>query len=69
MTTETEMRILLDDLLNQWQKYPNYRFGQLIVNILGIDPFYVSNMEAMKKINNYNATIVNVECESCDTST
>lgn len=33
-----------------WTKYPDMRFGQLIVNCLGTDPFYIEDGIAEKKI-------------------
>lgn len=36
-----------------WNKNPELRFGQLIVNILGEDPFYISDKEALDKMKEY----------------
>ena len=36
-----------------WSKNPELRFGQLIVNILGEDPFYMSDKEALDKMKEY----------------
>lgn len=49
--TKTEMRILLNDFFTVWEKYPHQRFGQLVVNLLGNDPFYVEDKETMRIIN------------------
>lgn len=49
--TETEMRILLNDFLTVWKKYPYLRFGQLVVCLLGNDPFYVEDNKTREKIN------------------
>ena len=36
-----------------WSKNPELRFGQLIVNIIGEDPFYMSYKEALDKMREY----------------
>lgn len=36
-----------------WKQYPDMRFGQLIVNCLGVDPFYISDNEAKEKIHQF----------------
>ena len=41
------------ELAQEWSKEPNLRFGQLIVNTLGEDPFYVEDDEALEKIKMY----------------
>lgn len=37
----------IDELLNTvktvWEQYPDWRFGQLVVNVLGVDPFYIED--------------------------
>lgn len=37
-------------LLDYHSQHPEIRFGQSVVNALGIDPFYVSDKEALQKI-------------------
>ena len=32
---------------NLWERYPDMRFGQLVVNTLGSDPFYKEDDEAL----------------------
>ena len=51
--TITEMYIFLDELLEAWKRKPMLRFGQLIVNALGTDPFYIEDNEARKKIREF----------------
>lgn len=29
-----------DELKKYWHKVPDWRFGQLVVNVLGVDPFF-----------------------------
>lgn len=41
---------LLKMIERVWTKYPDMRFGQLIVNCLGTDPFYIEDGIAEKKI-------------------
>lgn len=41
---------LLKMIERVWTKYPDMRFGQLIVNCLGTDPFYIEDCIAEKKI-------------------
>lgn len=41
----------IDEILNTikivWEQYPDMRFGQLIVNVLGIDPFYLEDTQTL----------------------
>lgn len=37
----------LDELERVWSQVPDCRFGQLVVNVLGVDPFYVEDDEAL----------------------
>lgn len=30
-----------------WHKVPDWRFGELVANVLGVDPFYVEDEDAM----------------------
>lgn len=41
---------LLKMIERVWTKYPDMRFGQLIVNCLGTDPFYIEDGITEKKI-------------------
>ena len=52
------MYIFLDELLETWKKYPMLRFGQLVVNVLGTDPFYIEDIEARKKFREYEVNNV-----------
>lgn len=44
---------IFSELEKAWNKNPELRFGQLIVNVLGEDPFYMSNKEALAKMKEY----------------
>lgn len=35
------------ELAAVWHKVPDWRFGQLVANVLGVDPFYVEDEDAM----------------------
>ena len=48
--TQNEIFSELEKALN---KNPELRFGQLIVNVLGEDPFYMSDKEALDKMKGY----------------
>lgn len=37
-----------NQLAEIWSKVPDWRFGQLVVNVLGRDPFYIEDDRAMK---------------------
>lgn len=45
-----------DQLKEEWKKYPDYRFGQMIMNVFGEmaksgkDPFFPEDEEMMKAI-------------------
>lgn len=41
---------LLNKLKELWLLYPDMRFGQLVVNLLGRDPFYVEDYNTIKII-------------------
>lgn len=51
--TITEMYIFLDEVLETWKRNPSLRFGQLIVDVLGTDPFYIEDIEARKKFRKF----------------
>ena len=38
---------LLSEFERIWQMYPDWRFGQLVVNLLGVDPFYIEDSDAL----------------------
>ena len=44
------------ELATLWQYCPEMRFGQLVVNALGSDPFYMEDSEALKRIKNFTST-------------
>lgn len=45
---------IISHLLKIWEKRPEWRFGQLIVNVLGVDPYYMKDENILNKI---------IECE------
>lgn len=51
--TITEMCIFLDELFEAWKRKPMLRFGQLVVDVLGVDPFYIGDNEARKKFREF----------------
>lgn len=40
-------------LASVWSKYPDMRFGQLIVNVLGVDPFYIEDDKSLELIEKF----------------
>lgn len=45
-----------DKLKEYWHQVPDWRFGQLVVNVLGQDPFYVEDdatLAAFDRMFNY----------------
>ena len=53
-----------DQLKEEWKKYPEFRFGQMMMNILcemsarGRDPFFPEEDEMIEFIHNYMETFV-----------
>lgn len=47
----------IDEVLNTvktvWEQYPDMRFGQLVVNVLGVDPFYIEDDVILKAFQNW----------------
>lgn len=44
----------LEKLGKLWKKVPDWRFGQIIENVLGgTDPFFIEDEEMIKKFENY----------------
>lgn len=44
---------VIEALRKTWQKCPELRFGQLIVNVLGVDPFYVPDKGVIQKMKSF----------------
>lgn len=40
---------MVSDFAAIWKQNPDMRFGQLVVNLLGVDPFYIED-DDIKKI-------------------
>lgn len=38
------------ELIDLWKNCPDMRFGQLVVNSVGVDPFYIEDNDALEKI-------------------
>lgn len=55
MRDPNRIRKFCEELASIWEiKCPDWRFGQLIVNIFGDrDPFYMEDDAAMQKIRNF----------------
>lgn len=49
-----------------WRKYPDMRFGQLVVNVLGVDPFYVEDAESKQMFKKFGEPISDVNTEDWD---
>lgn len=43
----------LEKLGEAWKKVPDWRFGQLIVNVLGEDPFYIEDDKVIEQFKKY----------------
>ena len=48
------------ELERVWSKTPDLRFGQLVVNVLGVDPFYIEDDKALELLQNAKD-----RCNSC----
>ena len=40
----------LEEFKKAWKEAPDLRFGQLVVVLLGLDPFYIEDDEALERI-------------------
>ena len=50
-----------------WNKYPDMRFGQLVVNCLGTDPFYVEDNVIEKKFKTFgNIQMNNISTDNME---
>ena len=57
MASRPEDRIdrICEKLRKAWHKVPDWRIGQLLDNILGVnDPFYVEDTETEKALDRFN---------------
>lgn len=48
--------IVVNDIMHEWEKYPDLRLGQLISNAMngsGVDLFYIEDEELVKAIKKY----------------
>lgn len=54
MNTETEINITLDEIREVWMNHPYLRFGQLVVDVLGTDPFYMKDDVIRRKFREFN---------------
>ena len=55
MRDPKRMDWFLSELKKEWEKVPDWRFGQLIFNLLSEigDPFYLEEDEFLQKIKDY----------------
>lgn len=49
--------MMLSLMQKVWDKLPELRFGQLIVNVLGSDPFYELDKNVVTKMRKYERKI------------
>ena len=55
-----------EELKTEWKKYPDYRFGQMMMNVFsemvrnGKDPFYPEDKEMMAAIKGHMSKITRV---------
>ena len=45
----------LEVIRQLWEKYPDWRLGQLVFNLAGRDPFYIEDDELVRKATEYDA--------------
>lgn len=56
MRDKNRIKTFLERLEKVWNKVPDWRFGQLMSNVLDLrenDPFYIEDDEIIKSIENY----------------
>ncbi len=51
----------MDELKKLWKKCPDWRFGQLVVNALGVDPFYIEDDISLARITNIRLGIKDID--------
>lgn len=55
MRPEDRIDRICEKLREAWHKVPDWRIGQLLDNILGVnDPFYVEDTETEKALDRFN---------------
>lgn len=54
--SEAHIEDFLSVLGAVWKKHPKLRFGQLVVNVLGKDPFYIEDDKATECFARYSKT-------------
>lgn len=47
MRDPNRIDVFCSELAAVWHKVPDWRFGQLVANVLGRDPFYIEDEDAM----------------------
>ena len=47
------IEIILNKLKEVWQKSPDLRLGQLIINVTGIDPYFIEDEKLIKMIEEF----------------
>ena len=48
MRNPNRINEILNTFKQIWEQYPDMRFGQLVVNLLGIDPFHMEDDVILK---------------------
>lgn len=55
MRPEDRIDIICEKLRKAWHQVPDWRLGQLIDNILGVnDPFYIEDTETEQALDRFN---------------
>jgi len=54
MRDPNRIKPLLEEIEKAWDQVPDWRFGQLIVNVLGIDPFYIEDDKILERFKELN---------------
>lgn len=50
MRNPERIKPFLNELEKVWNEVPDWRFGQLVVNLFGTDPFYIEDEQALEII-------------------
>ena len=48
------INLILKELQTFWENNPDLRFGQIVVSVLGVDPFYVEDDTTLEKFKTRN---------------
>lgn len=59
MRVPNRIEPFLEELGKLWKEFPDWRFGQLVYNLFGSDPFYLEDGDALKRIESFLANLDN----------